>query len=672
MRTLRLLGLGVRLAIVGGRAAVIRLALMSFGLALGVTMLLGALSVSPALRAYDLRANARNGVGGAARPSGRDVTLRWWLGTRFEGRPVTVMAVEPVGDAPLPPGLPRFPGPGEVFVSPALASILRGPDGLLLRPRVPGRILGAIGTPGLLEPNELVAYLGASPRLHLPSPWVEAVKSFSPRPSSAGPVDVTAIVLLCTAVAAVLLPVGLFVLTATRLSASTREARFAAVRLAGATQRQVRLLAATESGVAALVAAVAGVPLFLFLRPVGIAILSRVAGHGFFVRDFWPPVPAALVVDVVVPIFAVAVAALSMRRMVVSPLGIARRSMLKRRGWHWSVVFLAGLSALLVCAVERRPLLRLGSPIPGVIIGAALVIVLIGLAGTAQWIGWRVAAAIARLRPSPAILVGARRLEAEPTSAARVVMSIAVLVALAAVGEAIFLSGGPSENEVRLERSSMRPNDVEVRSYLKGDRRADVYRSVAEVSGVRSIELTRYLPTGGVCSKDCVAIAHTDGRQETVELIRNVVRWDGEVATRPELASVRTGSDDRMMELFELALILVLVVTAANLLVSTVDGMMERRRSLAVLSAIGVGPGTLRRSVLVQVALPLAAALALGVPAGMAVTKLLFRIADEPVTLPLRAMLLTAAATGAMVLLVTAAAFPWVRIVRRPELLRTE
>jgi ABC-type antimicrobial peptide transport system permease subunit len=127
-----------------------------------------------------------------------------------------------------------------------------------------------------------------------------------------------------------------------------------------------------------------------------------------------------------------------------------------------------------------------------------------------------------------------------------------------------------------------------------------------------------------------------------------------------------------MVELLELALVLVLIVTAANLLVSTVDGMMERRRSLAVLSAIGVAPGTLRRSILVQVAVPLATSLVLGVPAGLAVTRLLFKIADQPVSLPVQPLLITAAAAGAMVLLVTAAAFPWVRIVRRPELLRTE
>ena len=82
-------------------------------------------------------------------------------------------------------------------------------------------------------------------------------------------------------------------------------------------------------------------------------------------------------------------------------------------------------------------------------------------------------------------------------------------------------------------------------------------------------------------------------------------------------------------------MLFVLVVTAANLLLSTIDGMMERRRPLAILSAIGVPAGVIRRSVLFQVALPLAAALVLGGSVGLAVTALVFKIASEPVLLPL-------------------------------------
>jgi ABC-type lipoprotein release transport system permease subunit len=118
--------------------------------------------------------------------------------------------------------------------------------------------------------------------------------------------------------------------------------------------------------------------------------------------------------------------------------------------------------------------------------------------------------------------------------------------------------------------------------------------------------------------------------------------------------------------------VLVLLVTAASLLVSTVDGMMERRRPMAVLSAIGVPLAVMRRSVFVQIALPLAAALVLGATASLGVVALFFRAVKEPTMYPVGPLVLTSAAITAMVVLVTAVALPWARIARRPELLRNE
>ena len=51
---------------------------------------------------------------------------------------------------------------------------------------------------------------------------------------------------------ALLFPVLVFIGTATRLSAARREQRFAAMRLVGATPRQISVVAAVESTVAAV------------------------------------------------------------------------------------------------------------------------------------------------------------------------------------------------------------------------------------------------------------------------------------------------------------------------------------------------------------------------------------------------------------------------------------
>jgi len=122
----------------------------------------------------------------------------------------------------------------------------------------------------------------------------------------------------------------------------------------------------------------------------------------------------------------------------------------------------------------------------------------------------------------------------------------------------------------------------------------------------------------------------------------------------------------------EFVTLFTLLVTAASLLVSTVDGMMERRRPIAVLSAIGVPNRVIRRSVFAQIAFPLTAAMILGVAGAVSVSWLLFRTVSEPLHLPVSSLVLTVVAVVALVLLVTAVALPWTGVARRPELLRNE
>jgi hypothetical protein len=56
-------------------------------------------------------------------------------------------------EAPVPPGVTRFPHAGEAFVSPALRAAIRADP--TLAGRVPGEIVGTIGDDGLVAPDEL-------------------------------------------------------------------------------------------------------------------------------------------------------------------------------------------------------------------------------------------------------------------------------------------------------------------------------------------------------------------------------------------------------------------------------------------------------------------------------------------------------------------------------------
>ncbi|MFF4694403.1 hypothetical protein [Streptomyces chattanoogensis] len=79
---------------------------------------------------------------------------RYW--DSYQGRQFTVVVIAPLtADAPLPPGVARWPGPGEVFLSPALAE---GPTSEDFAHRY-GTSVGTISDEGLASPGERLAYV---------------------------------------------------------------------------------------------------------------------------------------------------------------------------------------------------------------------------------------------------------------------------------------------------------------------------------------------------------------------------------------------------------------------------------------------------------------------------------------------------------------------------------
>ena len=142
---------------------------------------------------------------------------------------------------------------------------------------------------------------------------------------------------------ALLVPVLIFIATATRLSAARREQRFAAMRLAGATPRQISVIAAVESTVAAHPAWPQGSACSSCADPLaaipftGAAVLPR--------RHVAQPADI-LIVTIGVPVAAAVAARLALRRVHISPLGVTRRVTPKPpRAWR-VLPLLAGLAEL--------------------------------------------------------------------------------------------------------------------------------------------------------------------------------------------------------------------------------------------------------------------------------------------------------------------------------------
>jgi hypothetical protein len=478
-----MISLGLRLVITGGREAVTRLIILAVAVGLGVGLLLVTVSGINAVNAQNDRyawfltgnpgvpagllrhapgSAADSAADSAAGPAGGSL---WWLlrSDVFNGQVihrVDVAAATPA--APVPPGIPKLPGPGDYYVSPALARLIQDTPRAELADRYPGHLAGTIGDAALPSPDSLVVIVGdaAAQLSHAPGAVRASAISVTPPNGCTGDscvlgvgINAKAMDLVLPVVAlAMLLPVLIFITTATRLSAARREQRFAALRLAGATRRQVSVVAAIESVLAAILGVAAGFGLFFALR-VPIAAIPF-TGAPFFTGDLSLSLPDILVVAVGVPAAAAAAARLALRRVHLSPLGVNRKVTPKPpRAWR-VLPLLAGLAELGFFVVHGDPKTITGQT-EAFVPGAALILAGLVLAG--PWLTMTGARFMASRTGRTATLIAARRLADDPRAGFRAVsgLALALFVTTVAVttittqdGKGSIQSGGPAASNV--------------------------------------------------------------------------------------------------------------------------------------------------------------------------------------------------------------------------------
>ncbi|QFZ23634.1 FtsX-like permease family protein [Saccharothrix syringae] len=416
------LALGVRLALGGGRTSWVRLVLTGAGIGIGVAVLLAASSMTTVLAERDARAAATQAVHPEpGRDLDRDRALfqvSWF--TEYRGESIAGRFVKAGGPgAPVPPGLPRLPGDGEVFLSPALAELLASPEGAVLRERFPQRVLGTIDRAGLNAPNDLLFYAGDPTVLEEED---NAIVGFGGalRERSLDPV---LSLMILVGVVALLFPVLVFVGISTRLAGAERDRRLSALRLVGAGARRVRRIAAGEALLGAFIGLAVGAALFLFGRRFVEDV--RLLGISVFVEDLTPSPPLAALIAVLVPVLAVTTAIIAMRRTVVEPLGVVRHAKPVRRVLWWRVLPIFLGSAALLSQSDAMGGERGRASEPVLIAGIVLLLLSIPL-----MLPWLVERVVGRLRGgAPSWQLAVRRLQLESGTAARVVGGVAVVLA---------------------------------------------------------------------------------------------------------------------------------------------------------------------------------------------------------------------------------------------------
>lgn len=475
------LWLGLRLALTGGPDARWRAALTATGVAFGVTLLLFAAAVPHIVHAHYHRLAARTPVEHTLDGSGSPRASLLMLGdtTKFDGDSITVQNVQRTGPhPPLPPGLNRLPAPGTMVVSRAVANLFNQPGGAALKQRLRARVVGQIGEAGLSNPRDYYIYRGATGLTKEPD--VEVVTAFGTSSQSVfqGPIVTLLVILMAVAL---LLPIGVFVATASRFGSEQRNVRLAALRLLGADRAGTARIAAGEALLGAAAGVLAGIALFLALRPFTWRV--DIAGISVFNQDVSPSIELALLAVLLVPAASVAFALLAMRDVAIEPLGVTRHVTPPRRRLAWRVLApVAGFALLLPLTRGNNRLIGTGAEIEA---ATGIVLVLIGVCALLPWC---VEAAITRAQGGGSIswLLAVRRLRVDHGTSARVVGAIGLTIAGAIALQTLFSAALTDKNQ-HFDTNPTR-GTVEVSNVLvnRPDAAVFVQKRLQAISGVRS------------------------------------------------------------------------------------------------------------------------------------------------------------------------------------------
>ncbi|SHE50754.1 FtsX-like permease family protein [Streptoalloteichus hindustanus] len=760
--------LGVRLTVGGGRGSWGRALLMAVGVGAATAVLLLAASVGPARQAQHEREDARAPVD-LTHPGQGAETVRLWaraLNSTWRGHLVSGVELAAAGPgAPVPPGIPRLPGPGEVYLSPALAE-LAGQDELI-RQRFPERVIGLVGEEALSKPHELWFYAGVGPDRANRDSGLSPVTRFGGVPGAADP-DEVARLLVTAAVAVVMTPIAIFVVAATRIGAAGRDRRLAAIRLVGAGPAQIRRIAAGEAVFGALLGSFLGAGLFLAGRPF--ARVVEVAGTGFFPADLAPRWPWAVAIILLVPVVALGSALAALRRGGEVALASVRRGAPLRRRLWWRLA-LAALGAVALLGVARRWHLFVRSfTWVENMLAIAVVLVLVGCAALAPWL---VDLLARRWRPGALpVLLAVRRLRHDTTSP-RILAGLVVVIASGLTLQVMLETGERADTSF-----TTRHADAGVAVSVPTDLRSggvvdQVRRDVLQIPGVRSVTgvrvlvpvardaaEARWLPQvivlecdalAGMGVRDCRAgkawhqgemplvgesvvlrdqtgarvpwsvpptelLPDRDAARRTLPMFLSedavvvaaganpalergpvhILHVEGEAGNLAERVAAVAQRVDRMMHVHtgwtprerrltsvrDVALPglgVVLLLAALSLVVAALDQVGERRRSLAVLTAVGVPRRAQAWAVLWQNAVLAAVAFVVAVPAGVVTGGLVLLASGGlawkelgEITVSWASLGAAAVVVTALMLLVTALTLPAVRAAVHPTALRHE
>jgi hypothetical protein len=739
--------LGLRLTLHSGREAALRVLVTAAAVALGVGLLLIALGGVNGLRAQTDRGAWLNTSPQTPPSTSGSVTAAplWWLLSvdQFGNQVIDRVDVAAAGAmSPAPPGIPHLPGPGQYYASPALERLLTSTPPDQLADRFPEHQIGTIGAAAIPSPSSLIIVVGHEVRHLSTAPGVIKVRGIQQTPSNCGECQSGAGSgpalkwILAAGAGALLLPVLILIATASRLSSARRGERFAAMRLVGATPRQVSVISAVESTVAALAGVAGGFALFNLFRPLLVHV--PFAGVPFAEGDLsLRGIDVAFVV-IGVPIAAAVSALLALRRVRISPLGVSRRAPSAPPRFVQVIPLLVGVALLAYFDAAGKPKSNDDQVLE---LLAGLVLILVGLVLAGPWLTRAGSRLLARRASRPATLIAGRRLLDNPRGAFRSIsgLVLALFVSSAAIGAlssiaAAATPGGSAGASATLAdqfcgvavscEASLEVPPVPAQ-VLEGLRTTPGVVGVSVIHGTRSPDQTGLIacyqlamtPALGKCAPGALVatigyflqpvtgnnsassstvwpsahqsvvsiaglpveavIVATDGTPSSIERARTSLEQAFPFRGPPMVVKGLGPSVSRILAtvqgVTEVVVVASLIIAACSLAVNIAAGLGERRRPFSLLRLTGVPIGVLRRVVALESALPLLLVAAVSIVVGLVASALyLSSQAGIAFRFPGVAFWVTVLGGLAVSLAIIASTFPLLNRITGPEVARND
>lgn len=260
-------------------------------------------------------------------------------------------------------------------------------------------------------------------------------QAFAERAASAPADDYDAgfyVLLAGTASGLLLIPLATLGGAASRLAVARRDERLAALRLAGGTTSQVSTLALLDSTAQAALGAVIGAVAYFGLIPLVLPVTFQRQPFSYaeLVLPWWA-LPAAVLAVVLVALVS---AAASLRRVAITPLGVAART--TPPGLHWTRVLpalLVGGAFVVLWNTGQAPVIVLIL----LLLGGLAVVNMVG-----PWLMGVIGRVAVKRAKDATQLIAARRLLDAPKTAWRSVGGVALATFVASMTAAAAMFAG--------------------------------------------------------------------------------------------------------------------------------------------------------------------------------------------------------------------------------------